>query len=133
MQESNSYCLDIWNSAQYLKEIKISNVPKMKSVFIASIALRMLETLTIEKCDELKQIIIDTGDHNSTGGNNFGNVFPQFKRFHVENCVQLEYIVGLKESSQLAGGDFIKVSLLFVTLINNFNLSRGMPFPLKIT
>jgi len=105
----------------------------MKSVFIASIALRMLETLTIEKCDELKQIIIDTGDHNSTGGNNFGNVFPQFKRFHVENCVQLEYIVGLKESSQLAGGDFIKVSLLFVTLINNFNLSRGMPFPLKIT
>jgi len=116
------------NSAQYLEEIKISNVPKMKSVFIVSSDLRMLETLTIEKCDELKQIIIDTGDHNSTGGNEFGNVFPQFKRFHVENCAQLEYISGyynhdhqnqtemaklqLNEYPPLASsGDFIKVSL----------------------
>jgi hypothetical protein len=112
LQESNSYCLDILNSAQYLEEIIISNVPKMKSVFIVSIALRMLETLTIEKCDELKQIIIDsTGDHNSTGGNNFGNVFPKLKRLYVEKCVQLECIFGLKECSQLASGDFMKVSL----------------------
>jgi len=124
------------NSAQYPEEIKISNVPKMKSVFIVSVALRMLETLTVEKCDELKQIIIDTGDHNSIGGNNFGNVFPKLKRLYVEKCVQLEYIFGLKEWSQLASGDFIKVSLfplslLFVRLINNFHLSRRMPFPLK--
>ncbi|RHN67707.1 putative leucine-rich repeat domain, L domain-containing protein [Medicago truncatula] len=92
--ESNSYCLDIWNYAPKVKEIQISNVPKMKSVFIVSSALRMLETFTIEKCDELKQIIIDTGDHNSTSGNNFGNVFPKLKTLWVVNCVQLEYIFG---------------------------------------
>ncbi|XP_024635607.2 uncharacterized protein [Medicago truncatula] len=104
--ESNSYCLDILNSAQYLEEIKISNVPKMKSVFIVSSALRMLETFTIEKCDELKQIIIDTGHINSTGGNKLANVFPQLKCLFIQNCLQLEYIFGCPQVA--SSGDFIK-------------------------
>jgi len=85
----------------------------------------MLEYLIIEKCDELKQIIIDTGDHN--GGNNFGNFFPRLKRLYVEECMQLEYIFGhynhdhqnhtemakleLNECSQLASGTIAKVTL----------------------
>jgi len=67
----------------------------MKSVFILSIAPRMLlETLTISKCDELKHIIIDTGDHDNTGGNNWGTVFPNLRSVEVGDCEQLEYIIG---------------------------------------
>ncbi|AES70777.2 hypothetical protein MTR_3g062230 [Medicago truncatula] len=70
------------------------NISKMKSVFILSIAPRMLlETLTISKCDELKHIIIDTGYHN-TGGNNWGTVFPNLRSVEVGDCEQLEYIIG---------------------------------------
>jgi len=94
----------------------------------------MLESLRIEKCDELKQIIIDTGDHNSTSGNNFGNVFPKLKRLWVENCVQLEYIFGhynhddhqnhtemaklvINECSQLGSGDFITTRSMDGTIV----------------
>ena len=99
--------------------IEISNISKIKSVFILPNAPRMLEIIKIGNCDELKQIIIDTGDHNSTSGNNFGNVFPKLKMLFIENCVQLEYIFGhynydhqnQTECPQLASGDFIKVSL----------------------
>ncbi|RHN67702.1 putative P-loop containing nucleoside triphosphate hydrolase, leucine-rich repeat domain, L [Medicago truncatula] len=135
--ESNSYFLDILNSAQYLEEIKISNAPKMKSVLILSIPLRMLESLRIEKCDEMKQIIIDTGDHNSTSGNKFGNVFPKLKRLWVENCVQLEYIFGhynhdhqnqtemakleLNECSQLDSGDLITTRSMDGTIVKELS------------
>jgi hypothetical protein len=102
-QEPNSYCLDIWDRAQCLsrqshimcniKEIQLSDISKMKSVFILSISPRMLlETLTIKNCDELKHIIIDTGD--DSGGNNWGNVFPKLKWVSVDDCVQLENIFG---------------------------------------
>jgi len=133
LQESNSYCLNISEPPQCLlrqshipcniEKIKISNVPKMKSVFIVSVALRMLKTLRIEKCDELKQIIIDTGDHNNTSGNNFGNVFPRLKRLDVLDCVQLEYIFGHYnhdhelECPQLASDDFITTSSMDGTII----------------
>ncbi|XP_024633649.2 uncharacterized protein [Medicago truncatula] len=132
--ESNSYFLNISEPPQCLlrqshipcniKEIEISNLPKIKSVFILSIALRMLKTIKIEKCDELKQITIDIGAHNSSSGNNFGNVFTKLKTLYVEECMQLEYIFGynhdhqnhtemakleLNECPQLASnGDFIK-------------------------
>jgi len=67
----------------------------MKSVFILSIAPRMLlESLTISKCDELKQIIIDTGDHDNTGGNDWGTIFPNLRNVKVEDCEKLEYIIG---------------------------------------
>ena len=50
----------------------------------------VLETLTIMNCDELKNIRIDTEDHDSSF--NWGNVFPKLKRINVEDCIQLEYI-----------------------------------------
>jgi len=104
LQESNSYRLNIWERAQCLstqshiwcniKEIRLKNISKMKSVFILSIAPRMLlETLSIDNCDELKHIIIDTGDHDS-GDTKLGNVFPKLKLLIIENCVLLEYIIG---------------------------------------
>ncbi|KAK2407153.1 putative disease resistance protein [Trifolium repens] len=102
--ETNSYGLNIWKRAQYIpikskilcniKEIKLTCLPKMKSVFILSIAPTMqLETLKIMNCDELKHIIIDIGDHN-TSGNNWVNVFPKLKELYVKGCPQLEYIFG---------------------------------------
>ncbi|GAU48342.1 hypothetical protein TSUD_267670 [Trifolium subterraneum] len=102
--ESNSYCLNIWERAQCLsrqphnlcniKEIILCNISKIKSVFILSIApIMLLETLTIKGCDELKHIIIDTGDHDS-GSKNLGNVFPKLKSVYINYCVQLEYIFG---------------------------------------
>jgi hypothetical protein len=104
LQESNSYRRNILERAQYLpiqinilcntKEIELDHLPKIKSVFILSIApIMLLETLRISNCDELKYIIIDTGDHN-TGGNNWVNVFPKLNKIHVRCCAQLEYIFG---------------------------------------
>nr|XP_027190580.1 uncharacterized protein LOC101504174 isoform X2 [Cicer arietinum] len=100
---SNSHNLHIWERAQCLsvhphfmcniKNIVLFQILKIKSVFILSIAPRMLETLTITNCDELKHIVIDTEDHDSSG-NNWGNVFPTLKRLHVQKCMQLEYIFG---------------------------------------
>ncbi|XP_045788454.1 uncharacterized protein LOC123883609 isoform X4 [Trifolium pratense] len=99
--ESNSYGLNIWerlgiqsNILCNIKEIVLTHFPKMKSVFILSIDLIMqLETLKIMNCDELKHIIIDTGDHN-TSGNICVNVFPKLKELSVKYCAQLEYIFG---------------------------------------
>ncbi|GAU33597.1 hypothetical protein TSUD_359770 [Trifolium subterraneum] len=102
--ESNSYRLKIWERVQCLpiqskilcniKKIVLTHFPKMKSVFILSIDLIMqLETLKIMDCDELKHVIIDTGDHN-IGGNNWVNVFPKLKALYVEDCAQLKYIFG---------------------------------------
>jgi len=101
LQESNSYPLNIWERAQCLsrqshilcniKEITLWKISKMKSVFILSISPRMLlESLRISKCDELKHIIIDTRDNDSIRG----TVFPKLRKLFVDNCVQLEYIVG---------------------------------------
>jgi hypothetical protein len=74
-----------------ITRIELSRFSKIKSVFILSIApMMLLETLIIFNCDELKHIIIDTGDHES-GGN---VVFPKLKDLRVYNCMQLEYIIG---------------------------------------
>lgn len=54
----------------------------------------LLEVLVIRRCQELEHIIVDTGDHDSTGGNNYGNVFPKLKELVVDDCIQLEYIFG---------------------------------------
>ena len=51
----------------------------------------LLELLIVMNCDELKHIIIDTGDHGSDG-NSWDNVFPKLRSLTVDNCVQLEYI-----------------------------------------
>ncbi|XP_012571323.1 uncharacterized protein [Cicer arietinum] len=104
--ESSSYCLNynIWEHVQCfsrqsqilcnIKDIQLTNIAKIKSVFILFIVPRMLlETLTIENCDELKHIIIDTEDHDSCN-NNLGNVLPKLKNLNVRNCVELEYIFG---------------------------------------
>ncbi|XP_012571321.1 uncharacterized protein [Cicer arietinum] len=102
--ESNSYGLNIWERAHclsrqshilcYIKEIVLTNISKIKSVFILAIAPKMLlETLTIRNCNALKNIIIDTGDHDS-GVNNWGNVFPKLKKIFIKGCMKLEYIFG---------------------------------------
>jgi len=74
-----------------IKEITLVNVSKIKSVFVLSITSRMmLESLTIENCDELMHIIVDNG--GSSGSDNI--VFPKLKELKVENCGKLEYIFG---------------------------------------
>jgi len=98
LQESNSYCSNIWECPQCLsrqskiltniEQIQYLHVPKIKSIFIPS---TLLELLIVRKCDELKHIIIDTGDHGSDG-NSWGSVFPKLKNLTVDDCVQLEYI-----------------------------------------
>lgn len=76
-----------------IKEIELKGLLKIKSVFILSIAPRMLlETLIIQRCGELKHIIMDTVDDN--GGKNWGNIFPKLKELYIEDCGQLEYIFG---------------------------------------
>ncbi|RHN67987.1 putative P-loop containing nucleoside triphosphate hydrolase, leucine-rich repeat domain, L [Medicago truncatula] len=107
LMESNSYPLNIRERAQCLsrqshmlcnvKEITLTNVSKMKSLFNLSTAPRMLlETLNIWNCNEWRHIItIDTGDHHdNTDGNNWGTVFPKLRKLVVYNCAQLEYIIG---------------------------------------
>ncbi|KEH33707.1 hypothetical protein MTR_3g048603 [Medicago truncatula] len=74
-----------------IKVITLVNLPRIKSVFILSVASGMLlETLTVKSCDELKHIIVDIGD----GSGNDNIVFPQLKELYVENCGKLEYIFG---------------------------------------
>ncbi|PNX56342.1 hypothetical protein L195_g049833, partial [Trifolium pratense] len=101
--ESYSHRLNIWERDQYIpiqssmlcniKEIVLTHFPKMKSVInLSFVPIMLLETLKIRNCDELKHVIIDTGDHN-TGGNNWVNVFPKLKMLHVQYCPQLEYII----------------------------------------
>ncbi|XP_050880805.1 uncharacterized protein LOC127084405 isoform X1 [Lathyrus oleraceus] len=102
--ESKSYSLGIWERVQYfltqslfmwnIKDIVLVDIPKIESLFILSIAPRiLLETLTIRDCKELKHIIIDTGDHEN-GGNNLHSVFPKLKNVQIETCMKLEYIFG---------------------------------------
>ncbi|CAJ2640457.1 unnamed protein product, partial [Trifolium pratense] len=101
--ESNSCCLNIWERVQCLqipskilyniKKMELSHFSIIKSVFIPSIASRMLlETLTIRNCDELKNII-DFGDYDS-GSNTLCNVFPKLKELYIEGCPKMEYIFG---------------------------------------
>ncbi|CAJ2640456.1 unnamed protein product [Trifolium pratense] len=101
--ESNSYCINIWERVQCLsipskilyniKKMELSQFSKIESVFIPSIAPRMLlETLTIRNCDELKNII-DFGDYES-GSNNWGDVFPKMKELYIEDCPKMDYIFG---------------------------------------
>ncbi|WJX37119.1 Serine/threonine-protein kinase wnk4 [Trifolium repens] len=101
--ETSSYCLNIWERAQCLsrlshilcniREIKLWNLSKIKSVFMLSIAPKMsLESLTIADCDELEHVVVDIGD--GSGGNELGNVFPKLKELNVEDCAKLKYIFG---------------------------------------
>ncbi|XP_058787832.1 uncharacterized protein LOC131662148 isoform X3 [Vicia villosa] len=102
--ESDSNSFKIWERVQCLltqslfmwniKEIELVNISKIESIFILSIAPRiLLETLTIRYCNNLKHIIIDTGDYES-GGNNWHNIFPKLKEVRVEGCMKLKYIFG---------------------------------------
>jgi hypothetical protein len=74
--------------------IKLAWVSKIKSVFMLSIAPKMLslESLTILHCDELEHIVVDCGDGG--GGNELCNVFPKLKELDVSFCRKLEYIFG---------------------------------------
>ncbi|XP_045790592.1 uncharacterized protein LOC123885359 [Trifolium pratense] len=102
--ESNSHRLNKWEHAQYIpiqssmlcniKEIVLTHFSKMKSVInLSFVPIMLLETLRIRKCDELRHIIVDVGDHN-TGGNNWVNIFPKLKKLSVKDCALLEYIFG---------------------------------------
>ncbi|KAI5408634.1 hypothetical protein KIW84_054466 [Lathyrus oleraceus] len=104
LMESNSYCLsiNIWERAQCISRqskilcnVKKIELRKIKSIFVLSIAPRMLlETLIIKGCDELKHIIIDTEDHDNADDNNLDNVFPKLKVLSIIDCIRLEYIFG---------------------------------------
>ncbi|XP_058762636.1 uncharacterized protein LOC131636013 isoform X3 [Vicia villosa] len=100
LMKSNSNCLsiNIWELSKILcnvKKIELTDLRKIKSVFVLSFAPMLLEVLIIERCHELKHIIIDTGDDDdSTGGNNYGNVFPKLKKLVIDDCMQLECIFG---------------------------------------
>ncbi|PNY13999.1 putative CC-NBS-LRR resistance protein, partial [Trifolium pratense] len=76
-----------------IKKIRLMKLSKIKSVFILSIARIMssLESLTIESCYELKNIVEDIGDDSGRGN----IVFPKLKKLEVENCEKLEYIFGI--------------------------------------
>ncbi|XP_045821573.1 disease resistance protein At4g27190-like [Trifolium pratense] len=128
--ESNSYYLTIWNQAQCLqipskilyniKKIELSQFSKIKSVFIPSIAPRMLvETLTIRNCDELKNII-DFGDYDS-GSNTWCNVFPKLKELYIEGCPKMEYIFGQYTDDHQNQVD-IRLHLLELNCLNLCNL-----------
>jgi hypothetical protein len=73
-----------------IKEISLINLSEIKSVFVLSIATKMLllESLTIAHCNEMKHIIVDIG--NSGTGVNI--VFPKLKRLQIFLCEKLEYI-----------------------------------------
>jgi hypothetical protein len=88
-------CLPIQSySMCNIKEINLSHIFMIKSVFILSITPRMLlETLTVTNCDELRSIIIDSEDQDN-GGNNWGDAFPKLKRLNIGDCIELEYIFG---------------------------------------
>ncbi|GAU18662.1 hypothetical protein TSUD_124950 [Trifolium subterraneum] len=102
--ERSSYCLTIWERAQCLsrlshiicniKVITLISVPNIKSVFVLSIAPKMLlESLTIQYCGELEHIVVDIED--GSGGNELDiNVFPKLKQLNVEECKKLKYIFG---------------------------------------
>ncbi|XP_058766385.1 uncharacterized protein LOC131639980 isoform X2 [Vicia villosa] len=77
-----------------IKELKLYGFLKINYVFILSITPRMLvETLTVENCDELRHIIVDIGDDDRVG-KSLSNVFPKLKKLYVKDCMQLEYIFG---------------------------------------
>ncbi|WJX31211.1 Serine/threonine-protein kinase wnk4 [Trifolium repens] len=118
--ETSSYCLNIWERAQCLsrlshilcniKEIKLWNLSKIKSVFMLSIAPKMsLESLTIEECDELEHVVVDIG--YGSGGNELGNVFPKLKELNVEDCEKLQYIFGHINASDDHDQDNIEIQL----------------------
>ncbi|CAJ2640473.1 unnamed protein product [Trifolium pratense] len=101
--ETSSYCPNIWKRAQCLsrlshiicniKKITLANVSKIKSVFMLSIAPKMLlESLTIYCCYELEHIVVDCGD--CSDGIELGNVFPKLKELDVDYCRKLKYIFG---------------------------------------
>ncbi|XP_039683629.1 uncharacterized protein [Medicago truncatula] len=104
--ESSSHYPNIWERAQCfstsrlshilcnIKKMVLADLPKIKSVFVMSIASKLsLERLYINNCDELEHIIVDIGD--GSGGNNWGNnVFPKLKVLHIAYCEKVEYIFG---------------------------------------
>lgn len=98
LQVSNSQCLQLLEPARCfleqshimrnIKDIKLSGLSEIKSLFILSIAPRMLETLSISFCNNLKHIIADIGDVD----NKWGNIFPNLKMLSISCCMELEYI-----------------------------------------
>jgi hypothetical protein len=76
-----------------IKDIYLRDLPKIKSMFVLSIAPKMLwlESLSIARCDELKHIVVDNGDGSGIGVN---IIFPKLKNLNIFNCKKLEYIFG---------------------------------------
>ena len=107
LQISTSDSLHLLESAGYLseqpqglnllimrniREISLKHFDEQKYLFNLSVAsLFKLERLTIENCHGL-QHIIDIGDEYES--KNLDAIFPKLEYLSVNNCDQLEYMIG---------------------------------------
>ncbi|XP_027337495.1 uncharacterized protein LOC113851223 [Abrus precatorius] len=88
----------------YLKTIKLYKCPKLVSLFQLSTcqSLLLLEKLSVEYCEQLKNIIADERVNGESkeeivdGENDnksYGSMFPNLKTLLITSCPQLEYIL----------------------------------------
>ncbi|KAI4357307.1 hypothetical protein L6164_001266 [Bauhinia variegata] len=74
-----------------IKQMHITNCPKLKSLFTVLVAsTMMLKHLHIENCDGLKQIITDGEDYQNHRNSSY--IFPKLRTVTVTNCSLLEFI-----------------------------------------
>ncbi|XP_054824314.1 probable disease resistance protein At4g27220 isoform X2 [Prosopis cineraria] len=81
-----------------LQELHVSRCPMLTSLFPKRVARAVLslQKLTVESCDELKNIIDEDGDGTSneiiSASNNSHSVFSQLKSLTILDCHKLEYV-----------------------------------------
>lgn len=78
---------------RHVREIRLKNCLKIKVLFSLSVARTMLlEELRIKECHSLKNIVTDVGDDQNCV--TLGSVFPRLKFLSVQDCSQMEYMLG---------------------------------------
>ncbi|KAF7833697.1 putative P-loop containing nucleoside triphosphate hydrolase, leucine-rich repeat domain, L [Senna tora] len=75
----------------YVEKIKLTNCPKLISLFtLSSVPTMLLKELIIKECHGLKHLIIDDGDEHDQLNN--GSVFPKLTTLTVWKCRLLESV-----------------------------------------